>query len=116
MTKSVRNFFLAGLKNKTVINVIDTVVRDKAGLEIAGGQAIRASQFKSELLKGINPRSVETFTKASKTPTQFWLAKKDWQKLIACGKATMRYNLLKHMEQKKIFGDPAAKSYRFNKK
>ena len=106
---------IAGLKNKTVINVIDTVVRDKAGQETVGGRATGESHLKSELLEGINPFSIDTFVNASKTPTLFWLAKKDWQNLIACGQATMCYNLLKHMEQMKKFGRPAVKSGRFKK-
>lgn len=98
---------IAGLKNKTIINVIDSVVRDKAGPEAVGGQSTNENQIRSKLLKGVDPRSEETFSRAAKTPTQFWLAKKDWQNLIACGQAMMCYNLLKHIDQMKK-SDPAA--------
>jgi hypothetical protein len=97
---------IPALKNKTIINVIDSVVREKGKSGGDGGQNIDKRKIIPKRLK-------EIVAKASKTPTQFWLAEEDWRDLIACGQATMCYNLLRHMNQMGIDNSAVAQNDHF---
>jgi hypothetical protein len=57
----------------------------------------------------------DTVYKASKVGTQFWLATEDMADLLACGQATMCYNLLRQMDQMKKDSHADTKSDQFKK-
>jgi predicted acylesterase/phospholipase RssA len=91
-------FNLAPLKGKVIINVIDSMIRDKRDAEAAGEGAEKYKEKILNLLQDAENLYEDTVAKASTVPTQFWLAKEDLADLLACGQATTCYNLLKHLQ------------------
>jgi predicted acylesterase/phospholipase RssA len=90
---------IKGLKFKTIINVIDSMIRDKMMSDAGGARQADDIKDKLRLLEGVDPLCKETVTNASKVPTQFWLTQKDWNDLLACGQTTMCYNLLYYLQR-----------------
>jgi len=88
---------LTPLRGKVIINVIDSLTRDKKNLKSAAREAAGDSAKGLDLLEGAELLCDDTVPKAATVGTQFWLAPEDMFDLLACGQATMCYNLLKHM-------------------
>jgi len=108
-----RVFNLPPLKGKVVINVIDTIIRDKETVETQAARSEKQNESMAALLNGVERLSEDTIAKASTVGTKFWLATEDMADLLACGQATMCYNLLRHMDEMKKKDSPEAKSDRF---
>jgi predicted acylesterase/phospholipase RssA len=90
-----RIFNLTPLKGKVIVNVIDSLTRDQ---RVASAAADKDKARILKLLDGAQMLCVDTVAKAAAVPTQFWLAREDLTDLLACGQATICYNLLKHMQ------------------
>jgi plasmid maintenance system antidote protein VapI len=99
-----RVFNLPPLKGKVIINVIDSMIRDRQTLNNEAATSEVQNESIANLLDGAERLCDDTVSKASTVGTQFWLATEDMADLLACGQATMCYNLLKHMERMKKDG------------
>jgi hypothetical protein len=118
-----RVFNLPPLKGKVIINVIDSLIRDRQTLKRGDEKPEEQETAKSEnsdesiakLLAGAERLCDDTVSKASTVGTQFWLATEDMADLLACGQATICYNLLRHMDQMKKDGVAGANTEQFKK-
>jgi predicted acylesterase/phospholipase RssA len=110
-----RIFNLPPLKGKVIINVIDSLIRDKRTLQAAAANSEEQNESIAKLLDGADMLCDDTVYKASKVGTQFWLATEDMADLLACGQATMCYNLLRQMDQMKKDGHAGTKNEQFEK-
>ena len=110
-----RVFNLPPLKGKVIINVIDSLIRDKLTIQSDDAPSEADSQSMAELLAGTEALCEDTVAKASTVGTQFWLAPKDMTDLLACGQATMCYNLLRHMDRMIKNNLPEAENDHFKK-
>lgn len=107
-----RIFNLPPLKGKVIINVIDSLIRAKLAMQ---GDDASSDAGMAELLVGAEMLCDDTVVKASTVGTQFWLATEDMADLLACGQATMCYNLLRHMGRMKKNNVPEAENDHFKK-
>lgn len=96
-----RVFNLPPLKGKVIINVIDAIIRDKETVDKQAAGSEKPNESMARLLQGVEGLSQDTIEKAATVGTQFWIAKEDMADLLACGQATMCYNLLRHMDEMK---------------
>ena len=110
-----RIFNLPPLKGKVIINVIDSLIRDKLTLQDEDNRPDADSKAIAGLLSGAEMLCDDTVDKASRVGTQFWLATEDMADLLACGQATMCYNLLRHMDRMKRNDPTEAESDAFKK-
>jgi predicted acylesterase/phospholipase RssA len=110
-----RVFNLPPLKGKVIINVIDAIIRDKDTVEKQAARSEKPNESMAKLLDGVERLCEDTVAKASTVGTKFWLATEDMADLLACGQATMCYNLLRQMDEMKRKDSPEAKSDRFQK-
>ncbi len=110
-----RVFNLPPLKGKVIINVIDSLIRDKLTLQGDDAPSDAGSKSIAELLAGADMLCDDTVAKASTVGTQFWLATEDMADLLACGQATMCYNLLRHMDWMKKNNSPETENDYFKK-
>ena len=110
-----RVFNLPPLKGKVIINVIDSMIRDRQTLNNEAATSEVQNESIASLLDGAERLCDDTVSKASTVGTQFWLATEDMADLLACGQATMCYNLLRHMERMKKDGLAEIKSDLFKK-
>ena len=110
-----RVFNLPPLKGKVIINVIDSLIRDKRMIQDDVAQSEAEKKIISELLEGAEMLCNDTVSKAATVGTQFWLAREDMADLLVCGQATMCYNLLRHMDVMKVNDSPQAESDHFKK-
>ena len=97
-----RLFNLPPLRGKVVINVIDAITRDKDMLPSKDEKSNEHMQAVAKLLEGTDKLCEDTVSKASRVGTSFWIQPEDMADLLACGQATMCYNLLKHMDRMKV--------------
>jgi hypothetical protein len=110
-----RVFNLPPLKGKVIINVIDSLIRDKRTSQGEAANSDEQNESIARLLGGADRLCDDTVAKASKVGTQFWLATEDMADLLACGQATMCYNLLRQMDQMKKDSHADTKSDQFKK-
>jgi predicted acylesterase/phospholipase RssA len=108
-----RVFNLPPLKGKVIINVIDAIIRDKDTVEKQAARSEKPNESMAKLLDGVERLCEDTVAKASTVGTKFWLATEDMADLLACGQATMCYNLLRHMDGMKKKDSPEAKNDHF---
>ncbi|UCD80780.1 MAG: patatin-like phospholipase family protein [Desulfobacterales bacterium] len=93
---------LTPLRGKVIINVIDTLTRDKKASESSAKGTHKQGANGLNLLEDAQTLCDDTVPKAAKVGTQFWLATEDLYDLLACGQATICYNLLKHMQAMRL--------------
>jgi hypothetical protein len=110
-----RVFNLPPLKGKVIINVIDAIIRDKETVENQAARSEKPNESMAELLNGVERLCEDTIAKASSVGTKFWLATEDMADLLACGQATMCYNLLRHMDEMKKRNSPETQNDHFQK-
>ena len=108
-----RVFNLPPLKGKVIINVIDAIIRDKETVEKQAAGSEKPNESMAKLLDGVDRLCGDTVAKASTVGTKFWLETEDMADLLACGQATMCYNLLRHMDEMKRKDSPLAKNDHF---
>lgn len=94
----VRILNLPPLKGKVIINAIDSLILGVGETQMTNEATLESQEGMNSLLRDTKILREDTVAKAASVPTAPWLSREDLMDLIACGQATICYNLLKHMQ------------------